>query len=117
LTVAWAALQGVSLSALGWVAPIVVTLLLGILVGWTTDRERLAVQTRQALFEARLREREAAEINDSIVQHLAAAKWTLETGETEQGVMMLAETIATSEALVAALLRHEPLPNSATRNA
>jgi membrane glycosyltransferase len=117
LTVAWVLLQGVSLSALGWVAPIVAILLLGVLVGWTTDRERLATQTRQALFEARLREREAAEINDSIVQHLAAAKWTMEAGHTEQGLTMLAETIATSESLITALLRHDPLPNSATENA
>ncbi len=112
LTFAWVALQGVSLSTLGWAGRIVPTLLLGVLVGWTTDREHLATQTQEALFEARLREREAAEINDSIVQHLAAAKWTMEAGETEKGLTMLADTIATSESLVAALLRREPLPPS-----
>jgi hypothetical protein len=111
LTVAWVALQGVSLSALGWAGRIVPVVLLGALIGWTTDREHLAVQTKQALFEARLREREAAEINDSIVQRLAVAKWTMEAGHTERGLIMLTDTIATSESLVAALLRHEPLPS------
>jgi hypothetical protein len=113
LAVAWVALQGVSLSALGWAGRIVPVVLLGALIGWTTDRERLAVQTKQALFEARLREREAAEINDSIVQRLVVAKWTMEAGHTEQGLIMLTDTIATSESLVAALLRHEPLPRGA----
>jgi hypothetical protein len=112
LTVAWVALQDVSLSPLGWLGRILPILLLGILVGWTTDRERGAAQTRQALFEARIREREAAEINDSIVQHLAVVKWTMESGHTEEGLTMLADTIASSESLVAALLRHEPLPHS-----
>jgi energy-coupling factor transporter transmembrane protein EcfT len=112
LTVAWVALQGISLSALGWVVRVLPIVLLGVLVGWTTDRERAAEQTERALFEARLREREAAEINDSIVQRLAVAKWTMEAGHTDEGLTMLADTIATSESLVVALLRHEPLPHS-----
>jgi energy-coupling factor transporter transmembrane protein EcfT len=115
LTFAWVALAGISLSAFGWAGRIVPLVLLGVLVGWTTDRERAAAQTEKALFEARLREREAAEINDSIVQHLAVTKWTIETGHTDEGLTMLADTIATSESLVAALLRHEPLPHTEHR--
>jgi energy-coupling factor transporter transmembrane protein EcfT len=111
LIVVWVALQGISLSALGWMSRIVPILLLGVLVGWTTDRERTAEQAQRDLFEARLREREAAEINDSIVQRLAVAKWTMESGHTDEGLTMLADTIATSESLVGALLRHEPLPH------
>jgi hypothetical protein len=111
LIVAWVALQGISLSAFGWMSRIVPIVLLGVLVGWTTDRERTAEQAQRDLFEARLREREAAEINDSIVQRLAVAKWTMESGHTDEGLTMLADTIATGESLVVALLRHEPLPH------
>ena len=115
LTFAWVSVEGVSLSALGWTSRIVPMVLLGVLVGWTTDREREAAQTERALFEAKLREREAAEINDSIVQHLAVAKWTMEAGHIDEALTMLADTIATSESLVAALLRHEPLPHAEHR--
>jgi hypothetical protein len=115
LTFAWVGVEGISLSALGWASRIVPMLLLGVLVGWTTDRERAAAQTERALFEARLREHEAAEISDCIVQHLAVAKWTMEAGRTDEALTMLADTIATSESLVAALLRHEPLPHAEHR--
>jgi hypothetical protein len=68
------------------------------------------VQTRQALFAAQLREREAAEINDSVIQGLVAAKWSIEAGQIERGLDALTDTIATTESLVAALLRNQPLP-------
>jgi hypothetical protein len=112
LTVAGVALQGVAPSALGWLGRIVPILLLGVLVGWTRDREESASRTRQALFEAQLREREAAEINDSIVQHLAVAKWMMESGQADRGLEMLTDTISTSESLVAALLGRRPLPRA-----
>jgi hypothetical protein len=112
LTVAGVALQGSAPSTLGWLGRVVPILLLGVLVGWTRDRETSAARTRQALFEAQLREREAAEINDSIVQHLAVAKWMMETGRTEPGLELLTETISASESLVAALLGRQPLPRA-----
>jgi hypothetical protein len=112
LTIAWVAVEGISLSPLGWASRIAPIMLLGALIGWTTDRERTAAQTERALFEAKLRERQAAEINDSIVQHLAVTKWTMEAGHTDEALAMLTDTIATSESLVAALLRHEPLPSA-----
>jgi hypothetical protein len=111
-TVAWVELEGVSLSAVGWLGRVVPMLLLGVLIGWTTDREKAAERTKQALFEAHFRERQAAEINDSIVQNLAVAKWMMEAGQEDRGLAMLADTISTSERLVAAMLGHQPLPRA-----
>jgi hypothetical protein len=112
LTVAWVEVEGVSLTAVGWLGRVAPIVLLGILVGWTTDREKAAARTKQALFEAHFRERQAAEINDSIVQHLAVAKWMMEAGQEDRGLAMLADTISTSESLVAAMLGHQPLPDA-----
>jgi hypothetical protein len=112
LTVASVSLQGFTPSALGWLGRVVPILLLGVLVGWTRDRETSAAQIRQALFEAQLREREAAELNDSIVQHLAVAKWMMESGRADAGLELLSATISASESLVAALLGCRPLPRA-----
>jgi hypothetical protein len=116
LTAAWVELQGVSLSTLGWLGRVVPILLLGVLVGWTRDREKAAERTKEALFEAHFRERQAAEINDSIVQHLAVAKWMMEAGQEDRGLALLADTISASESLVAAMLGHQPLPPAPTTN-
>jgi pimeloyl-ACP methyl ester carboxylesterase len=110
LIVAWGAIDGVAANPVGWIGRVAPIMLLGFLVGRATDRLRAAAQTRQALFAAQLREREAAEINDSVIQGLAAAKWSIEAGQIERGLDALTDTIATTESLVAALLRNQPLP-------
>jgi hypothetical protein len=110
LIVAWVAIDGVSASPLGWLGRVAPIILLGFLVGRATDQLRAAAQTEQALFAAQLREREAAEISDSIIQGLAAAKWSMEAGEIERGFGLLTDTIATTESLVVGLLRDQPLP-------
>jgi hypothetical protein len=112
LIIAWGAIESVAADPLGWLARGAPIMLLGFLVGEASDQLRAAAQTQQALFAAQLREREAAEINDSIIQGLAAAKWSIETGEIERGLDALTDTIATTEALVAALLRSQPLPQA-----
>jgi hypothetical protein len=56
------------------------------------------------LIESEISQREAAEINDSIVQGLAAAKWAFEAGASDRGLEVLDETIRTSQALVSDLL-------------
>jgi hypothetical protein len=110
LIVAWGAIDGVAANPVGWIGRVAPIMLLGFLVGRATDRLRAAAQTRQALFAAQLREREAAEINDSVIQGLVAAKWSIEAGQIERGLDALTDTIATTESLVAALLRNQPLP-------
>ena len=106
------AIDGVAADPLGWLGRVAPIMLLGFLVGGASDQLRAAAQTKQALFTAQLREREAAEINDSIIQGLAAAKWSMEAGEIERGLDALTDTIATTESLVAALLRNQPLPRA-----
>lgn len=112
LIVAWGAMDSVAADPLGWLGRVAPIMLLGFLVGGASDQLRAAAQTKQALFAAQLREREAAEINDSIIQGLAAAKWSMEAGEVERGLDALTDTIATTESLVAALLRGQPLPQA-----
>ena len=110
LIVAWGAIDSVAADPLGWLGRVAPIMLLGFLVGRASDQLRAAAQTKQALFAAQLRAREAAEINDSIIQGLAAAKWSMESGEIDRGLELLTDTIATTESLVAELLRDQPLP-------
>jgi signal transduction histidine kinase len=105
LVAMWVAVAGVSLTPLGWVTRATPMLLLGVLVGAASDRLRDAAQAEERLAVAEVREREAAEINDSIVQRLTAAKWALEAGHAERSVELLTESIETAEVLVADLLR------------
>ena len=109
LVVAWVSIDAVSVSPLGWLGRLIPLLVLGVLLGDETDSRRIAVQHEHALSTAHLREREAAEINDSILQRLAVAKWSLEAGQLEQATELLTETMVASETLVHALLRGEPL--------
>jgi hypothetical protein len=78
LTVVWAVAQDVSLTATGWASRAVPLLLLGVLVGHATDRERRAASEHRLLEEAAMLHREAIEINDSLVQGMAAARWSLD---------------------------------------
>ncbi|HEY5170204.1 MAG TPA: hypothetical protein VIK54_00600 [Acidimicrobiia bacterium] len=110
LIVAWGAIDSVAADPLGWLGRVAPIMLLGFLVGRASDQLRAAAQTKQALFAAQLRAREAAEINDSIIQGLAAAKWSMESGEIDRGLELLTDTIATTESLVVGLLRDQPLP-------
>lgn len=109
LIVVWTVIDGVELSALGWSTRAVPLLLLGMLVGRATDRFEEARLVERELLATRLREREAAEINDSIVQGLVAAKWLIESGESERSVVYLAESIERTQALVGDLLRDRPM--------
>lgn len=109
LVVGWVVLDGIELSAVGWSSRIVPLALLGLLVGSATDGLERARVTEQELLATQLREREAAEINDSIIQGLVAAKWLIESGESERGVVYLSESIQRTQALVGDLLRDRPV--------
>jgi hypothetical protein len=92
-------------------------LLLGLLLGHATDRERRAEAERRRLEAAALLHREAIEINDSLVQGMAAAKWSLDAGQVETGKEILEETVVRAHDLVSGLIRRadmgtrtEPLP-------
>jgi glucose-6-phosphate-specific signal transduction histidine kinase len=101
----------------GWIARAAGLFLLGVLLGHATDQIQSGEQRMLAAQEERLqlaerarRQAEALEISDSILQHLAAAKWMAEIGNDKVAVEILASTIETGEQMVAELLpiRHRP---------
>ena len=104
LTVVWAAMEGTTRTTLGWASRAVPLLLLGVLVGRSSDQLRAVDDLERDLIESEITQREAAEINDSIVQGLAAAKWAFEAGASDRGLEVLDETIRTSQTLVSDLL-------------
>jgi K+-sensing histidine kinase KdpD len=108
LLLAWLTVEGESLSAVAWVARITPMVLLGVLLGGASDRLQEAAAADHRLALAELRQREAAEINDAIVQRLAAAKWALESGDVARADALLIESIETAEALVRELLAAAP---------
>ncbi|WP_350275776.1 hypothetical protein [Kribbella sp. HUAS MG21] len=105
LIVAWVVVRDVPLSAMGWASRVVPLLLLGPLLGDASERLRRAETERRRLEAAALLQREAIEINDSLVQGMVAAKWSLEAANTEAGLRILDETIGQAQTLVSGLVR------------
>lgn len=105
LTVLWAVAEDVSLSATGWASRVVPLLLLGVLLGYATSRERRAEVERGRLEVGALLHREAIEINDSLVQGMAAARWSLDAGRVDTAKETLDQTIAQAHDLVSDLIR------------
>lgn len=105
LTITWVLTVGLELSWIGWAARIVPPLLLGVLIGDASDRLAAADEQRRALEAAAQRHRDAAEVNDTLVQGMAAARWAFEGGRHEVGMRTLEETLAQGHDLVSKLLR------------
>ena len=101
----WVVAVGADLSVIGWVARLVPFVVLGYLLGDASDRLEAAEARRAALEAAAQRHRDATEVNDTLIQGMAAAKWALEAGRTEAGLRTLEETIALGHQLVSELLR------------
>ena len=106
------------IDATGWIARATGLLLLGMLLGRATDqikadqlRTLAAQEQRRHLQDTARRQAEALEISDSILQHLAAAKWMLEQGRDKEAIDILTSTMATGEHMVADMLpiRHGDL--------
>ena len=101
----------VDTDVLRWAATLSAVMLLGVLFGEAQDRSR-------ASMAARLRERAeleqlqlrlarataAAEISDSVIQGMVAAKWLVEAGNVADGTEVLADTIEQAEVLVSSLV-------------
>lgn len=100
-----AATSGTSMDVLNGGTRTVPVLLWGGLLGTASDRLRRAADLHQRLALAHRRQREAAEVNDAIIQRLAVAKWSLEAGNDQRSLELLTETIHTAQTLVADLLR------------
>lgn len=111
LVVAWTWLVGVDLSLVGWASRVGTMLFLGVLIGDAADRLVRAEEERQALEISQLRHRQAAEVTDSLIQGMAAAKWSLESGHLDAAARTLEETIASGQHMVSATLR-APAPTT-----
>jgi glucose-6-phosphate-specific signal transduction histidine kinase len=107
LVAVWALSAHAGLSPLGWATRGVPLLLLGILLGQASDRLRRSEAERRRLDAAA--HRQAVEINDSIVQGLAAAKWSLEAGNAHSGLRIVTETLDHAQTMVSQLLRDAEL--------
>jgi hypothetical protein len=105
LIVVWAVVRDVSLDPAGWASRILPILLLGILLGEASDRLRRNDAERRRLETAALLHRDAIEINDSLIQGMVAAKWSLEAADVETGLRTLNATITQAQELVSGLIR------------
>lgn len=97
-------LTGTPLTALGWSTRLTPLLLLGPLIGFASDQLQEAEQRERHYAQVALLQREAAEINDDIVQRLAAAKWLLERGNTDGAHEAVEDTMLAAQALVSRML-------------
>lgn len=105
LTVVWALVDGVDLTVTGWASRVMPLLLLGALLGQATDRARRAEIEHRRLETAALLHRQAIEINDSLVQGMAAAMWSFDAGQVEAGKKVLEQTLVQAHELVSGLIR------------
>lgn len=105
LVAVWTVVDDIDLSALGWASRVIPLLLLGGLVGDASDRLAEAEARHRALEAAAERHRSATEVNDTLVQGMAAAKWAFEAGRHQSGLRTLTETIELGHQLVSKLLR------------
>jgi signal transduction histidine kinase len=101
---AWVGLTDAWLGPLGWFARMFPLLLLGVLIGHASDVQRQAEVIATRLAISQIRQRNAAEINDTIVQNLVALKWMLERSGAEDGIAALDDAIGAGQALVRDLL-------------
>lgn len=105
LFILWVLVLNVDLNALGWTARVVPILLVALLLGDASDRLRRAERARLRQAKRELLHRQAVEINDSLLQGMAAAKWALEAGQHERGLENLSATISSGHRMVSELIR------------
>lgn len=103
----WVVSIDATLSPLGWFSRLVPLLMIGGLIGGASDRMRAADRAERRAAAMALLQLDGAELNDSIVQNLAAAKWAIESGDVERGLAILDDTIVTGQRLVTRVLGTE----------
>ena len=82
------------------------------------SERRQAEHDRRLLSEAQLRQIQAREINDEIVQRIVVAMLAFELGEPDRATDALQSTLATARRLVTALLGEGPVdPGTLRRSA
>lgn len=92
------------LDAASWAGHVVPLLLLGVLAGVATDRIKDARRAEHFFMEVALLQRDNAEVNDSIIQSLTAARWLIESGQTERAVEAIDEAHQVAQGMVARVL-------------
>jgi signal transduction histidine kinase len=105
LVAVWVVVSDVDLSWLGWLTRLVPLLLLGTLLGDASERLTREQRRRSELEAAAQRHRDAAEISDSLLQGMSAAKWAIEAERHDLAAQTLEETINKGQRLVSDLLR------------
>lgn len=113
----WTVVADISLPPIGWLSRALPLVLIGGLIGGAADRTRAADAAQRRADAVALLQLEGAEINDSIVQHLSAAKWALEAGDTERAVAILDETIVKGQRLVTRVLSSDSAAHDQIRRA
>ena len=95
----------------GWLSRAAAMFLLGWLLGRAYDETARAtgmalVQQRRRLIveEQNRRYSEGIELSDSILQHVAAAKWAIEQGDHDKAAGLLARALSSGQEMVADLL-------------
>ena len=104
LTAAWAATGGGNRSTVDWVSTALALVLIGALIGQASDRAATAHALQLRLERAEMRQREAADVNDTILQRVAVAKWMFEADRPARGLEVLNETVDYAGSLVSGLL-------------
>lgn len=101
----WVLVEDVGLSPVGWVSRVVPLLLTGLVLGDASERLHRAEEA-QLRYEAQaLQRQQAIEVNDHLVQGMAAAKWALEAGHHDAGLQALDRTLDSGQRLVSQLIR------------
>ncbi|MFG1912342.1 hypothetical protein [Kribbella sp. NPDC048928] len=113
LIVLWVVLRDVHLTVGGWATRVAPMLVLGLLLRRAADRLRLGELERRRLEAAALLHREAIEINDSLVQGMAAARWSFQAGQMDHGLKILDETLGQAQELVSNLIRRAEMSGRA----
>ena len=101
----WVLVADVDLSWVGWLSRAVPLVLIGFLLGDATQRLARAEHERVQAAAREQRHRQGVEINDSLIQGMAAAKWSLESGDVSAGLGILEDTIRRGQSLVSELIR------------
>jgi hypothetical protein len=79
------------------------------------SERRQAEQDRRRLSEAQLRQLQAREINDEIVQRLVVVQLAFELGEKDRATNALHSTLSTARRLVTELLGEGPIEPGSLR--
>ncbi len=101
----WVSMDQIDLTTIGWISRVGPLLFLGLLLGDAADRLQRADEARQAFELSQQAHRQAVEVNDSLIQGMAAARWALESGRPERAAELLDDTIGQGRQLVSRTLR------------